>query len=226
MEDVSRCYAGGRVKAVDRVDLRIYKGTWVTITGPSGSGKSTLLNLICGIDRPTSGQVYFDGQRVSSNRSWTKIRCRFIGFVFQSFNLLPTLNALENVQIPMFGNGYNSTRRRQRAKMLLERVGLTHAWQRRPGDLSGGERQRVAIARALANKPQLILADEPTGNLDSENSRQILDLLKDIHHQESSTIVLVTHDTEIAKLGEHRVQLFDGRIVEKQESQTGSPCCL
>lgn len=208
------------------MDLRIDKGTWVTITGPSGSGKSTLLNLICGIDHPTGGQVYFDGQRLDSNRGWTKIRSRCIGFVFQSFNLLPTLSALENVQVPMFGNGCSPARRRQRAKMLLERVGLAHARQRRPGDLSGGERQRVAIARALANNPQLILADEPTGNLDSENSRQILDLLKDIHQRESSTIVLVTHDTEIAELGERRVHLFDGRIVEKQESQTGNPCCL
>jgi putative ABC transport system ATP-binding protein len=212
LESVSRYYAGDRIKAVDSVDLKIKPGEWVTVTGPSGSGKSTLLNLMCGVDQPNGGRIYFNDSEVNTNGSWTRIRRRFIGFVFQSFNLLPTLTALENVQIPMFGNGRNPKQRRKRARMLLERVGLAEAWQRRPGDLSGGERQRVAIARALANEPLLILADEPTGNLDSDNSLQILNLLKDIHHRESTTVVLVTHDPGMAKNGEQRVRLIDGRV--------------
>lgn len=197
LKNVTRYYAGGRIKAVAGVDLSIQKGDWLTITGPSGSGKSTLLNLICGVDHPSSGRIYFNGRQIDTTRSWPRIRCHFIGFVFQSFNLLPTLNALENVQIPMFGNG-------------------------RPA----GERQRVAIARALANEPDLILADEPTGNLDSGNATQILKLLKDIHRREGATIVLVTHDPVLAEIGDHRVLLTDGRIAREIRCQFEDPCCL
>jgi putative ABC transport system ATP-binding protein len=198
-------------------------GEWLTIVGPSGSGKSTLLNLMCGLDLPSSGEVLFQGLRPSSAASWTRLRSRRIGFVFQSFNLLPTLTALENVQIPMFGV-YGRKTRKQRARELLARVGLAHCIGHRPGNLSGGERQRVAIARSLANSPALILADEPTGNLDSQSSRQVVELLQEIYTQDGMTVVLVTHNPLVAQHGSRWVRLKDGRITEETQAEAMAGC--
>ena len=166
LENVSRSYDGGRVVALRELTLSIERGTAVAIVGPSGAGKSTLLHLMCGLDRPERGRVLFDGSEPRSAREWTRLRSTRIGFVFQSYNLLPTLTALENVEIPMMGSSRAPQERRRRAAQSLAGVGLANRGKYRPNELSGGERQRVAIARSLVNSPDLILADEPTGNLD------------------------------------------------------------
>jgi putative ABC transport system ATP-binding protein len=180
--------------------------------GPSGSGKSTLMHLLGGLDRPTRGRVLFEGVEQISSSRWTKLRSKRIGFVFQDCNLLPTLTALENVQIPMFGNIARAKDRYRKAMTLLDRVGLAARTRHRPKALSGGERQRVAIARSLANSPVLILADEPTGNLDSKTSEEIMDLLENIRNTEKATLVIVTHDVDISKRADRIVKLFDGQI--------------
>lgn len=213
LEHVSRYYDGGRVKAMQDLNIRIAYQEWLTIIGPSGSGKSTLLHLMCGLDRPTSGHVFFEGKEPRSIREWTYMRSRKIGFIFQSFNLLPTLTALENVALPMFGVVHSARQRCSKALDLIKSVGLAHRTHHRPTQLSGGERQRVAIARSLANSPTLILADEPTGNLDSSSARNIMALLKEIHSKEKMTIVLVTHNPSMTNYGDRLVQLLDGRIV-------------
>jgi putative ABC transport system ATP-binding protein len=214
------------VRAVDGVDLEIWAGEWLTITGPSGSGKSTLLSLISGLDAPSQGKVFINGSAVASPRAWTRIRSELMGLVFQSFNLVHTLTASENVQIPMFGNGMGRAGRVKRAASLLQRVGLAHAADRRPAELSGGEMQRVSIARALANRPRMILADEPTGNLDSANSRQILDLLRDLHQENTFTVVMVTHDPVVAQWGDHRICMKDGRLDKQVRCELEDPCTL
>lgn len=224
LQTASRHFAGGRVRAVDQVDLEIHDGEWLTITGASGSGKSTLLNLVSGLDSPTSGKVLLQGREVASRQAWARIRADFMGLVFQSFNLIPTLTASENVELPMFSGGLVRRERVKRARRLLERVGLAQAAGRLPAELSGGELQRVAIARALANRPRMILADEPTGNLDSVNSLQILELLKDLHQQETSTVVMVTHDPVINQWGDHRLRMKDGRVARQLRCALGEPC--
>lgn len=224
LEAASRYYVGGRVRAVDQVDLEIQPGEWLTVTGASGSGKSTLLSLISGIDSPSEGRVLLNGKIMKSAKAWAQVRARFMGLVFQSFNLVSTLTAIENVQIPMFGNGANRTERVRRAGELLERVGLAKANERRPAELSGGELQRVAIARALANNPRMLLADEPTGNLDTTNSRQILELLKELHQESSFTVVMVTHDPIVAQWGDHRICMKDGQLDKQVRCGLGEPC--
>jgi putative ABC transport system ATP-binding protein len=223
MDCVSREYDQGQVQALREVDLQVEPGEWLTIVGPSGSGKSTLLNLMCGLDLPSGGEVRFEGRAPPSVASWSRIRSRRIGFIFQSFNLLPTLTALENVEIPMFGV-YGRRAREQRARDLLARVGLSHRAGHRPGNLSGGERQRVAIARSLANSPALILADEPTGNLDSHSSLQILHLLQEIYAQDNTTIILVTHNPVVAQRGNRWIRLVDGRVKEGTQSEVVADC--
>lgn len=213
-EGLSRHYPDGRVTALSDVTLEIHRGEYVAIVGPSGSGKSTLLNLLGGLDRPTSGRLLFQGQELSArNSNLDAYRARSLGFVFQSFCLLPTLTAIENVQVPMFETERSARARRTRARTLLAEVGLALRLHHLPCQLSVGERQRVALARALANRPELILADEPTGNLDSEKTREILDLLARMRARHGTTLVVVTHSHEVAQAADRLIQLRDGRVV-------------
>src|SRR6266511_5206917 len=195
--------------------LHVSRGQFVAIVGPSGSGKSTLLGLIAGLDAPTSGRVVIDGVDITalSEDDLAKLRGEKVGFVFQFFHLIPSLTAYENVAVPMEIAGASDVR--VRAERLLEEVGLTGRSHHYPSQLSGGEQQRVALARALANNPPIVLADEPTGNLDSANGRHILELLRTIHRVRGTTIVLVTHDTELAAIADARLMLRDGRVVER-----------
>jgi putative ABC transport system ATP-binding protein len=192
----------------------IPKGQFIAILGPSGSGKSTLLGLIAGLDSPSSGSVVIDGTDITAidEDSLAKLRGEKIGFVFQFFHLIPSLTAYENIAVPMEIAGVANVR--QRATKLLEEVGLTDRAHHYPSQLSGGEQQRVALARALANDPAIVLADEPTGNLDSANGRHIMELLRGIHHSRGTTLVLVTHDAELADMADARMVLRDGRVVE------------
>lgn len=207
------------VHALRGVDLTVYSGEMVSIIGPSGSGKSTLLGLIGGLDSPTRGTVEIDGvdiTRMNEDRL-TEIRNEKIGFVFQFFNLIPTLTALENVALPIQFARKPLFRPQPRAKELLELLGMGDRLHHRPAELSGGQQQRVAIARALANNPPLILADEPTGNLDSESGRRVLEALTQIQREAGTTVVIVTHDADIARFAGRTVTLIDGEIVPAVE---------
>jgi putative ABC transport system ATP-binding protein len=203
--------------AVKRINLKIKEGTFVSILGPSGSGKTTLLNLIGLIDRPTSGKIFFRGKDTSTltEKDRRKIRLQNIGFVFQNFNLLPTLTALENVELPMALAKVPIKVQRKRALYLLESVGLANRIRHHPGKLSLGEMQRVAIARALANNPSLILADEPTGELDSETGLRIVKLLSDLCNEQKKTIIVATHDEQISKVADIIYKIRDGSIAPK-----------
>ena len=212
LEGVSRVFDAGAVVALRDVSLSIGHGDCVAILGASGSGKSSLINLMSGIDAPTSGRVLWDGQPVTSRRKWAQLRARSIGIVFQEFHLLPTLTALENVEIAMFGHGIKPAVRSTRAKAALRRVGLGARLDHRPSALSGGERQRVAIARSIVNWPTLLLADEPTGNLDSANAAMIADLLLELHVVGNMALVLVTHDEALARRCERQIRIKDGAI--------------
>ncbi|MHC4137274.1 MAG: ABC transporter ATP-binding protein [Planctomycetota bacterium] len=204
-----------RLQVLMGIDLEVRRGEFVAIMGPSGSGKSTLLNILGCLDRPTDGEYYLEGENVAdlSDNRLSGIRNRRIGFVFQSFNLIPQLTVLENVEVPLhYGRGTKEPDA-QRCAGVLEAVGLDHRLAHRPPQLSGGERQRVAIARALVNDPVLVLADEPTGNLDSKTSVEVLGLLEKAHAQ-GRTIVMITHDTEVARRAQRLVHIQDGRIEE------------
>lgn len=213
---VSKTYPMGShvVKALDDVSLRIDAGEFVAIRGPSGSGKSTLMHLLGFLDSPTQGELIFDGQNVAavSTRERAKIRCRKIGFVFQSFNLLPRLTVLQNVLLPVSYSRDPQPNARERALESLAQVGMAERAHHRPSQLSGGQRQRVAIARALINEPRILLADEPTGNLDSHSAERILNLFAQLH-REDRTIILVTHDNELAKKCHREIEVKDGKIV-------------
>jgi putative ABC transport system ATP-binding protein len=204
-------YSDGNVQALRGVSLQIAAAESVAITGPSGCGKSTLLHLLGGLDRPDSGEVYFRGQSLAK-LDIDDFRAREVGFVFQSFYLMATLTALENIQIPMFEGPLPSRERWQRAKQLVEEVGLSHRRSHRPGQLSVGERQRVAIARALANNPCLLLADEPTGNLDSKNQDEIIHLLHHLRDQRRLTLIIVTHSHDVAQAADRRISIKDGQV--------------
>jgi putative ABC transport system ATP-binding protein len=217
LRDVTKQFAGKRdVVALDRITLTIPRGELVSIVGPSGSGKSTLLNLIGGLDRPTAGQVSIDGAALAglSDDELTRVRRDKIGFIFQFFNLLPTLSCLENVGLPLHLRGWPRKKVDDRARELLTLVQLGHRLTHLPEELSGGERQRVAIARALSVYPPIILADEPTGNLDTRTGGEILTLIRDVHNRIGSTVVIVTHDMNVARSCERTITLLDGRIVE------------
>lgn len=203
-----------KVRALDGVSLHIEKGEMAALVGPSGSGKSTLLNLIGTLDRPTSGEIYIDGQKLSelSDTELTLLRRDKIGFIFQFFNLLPSLTCLENVALPLHLRGWKRARARERAEELLELVGLKHRLEHLPDELSGGERQRVAIARALSVYPPILLADEPTGNLDTKTGGEILDLIRDLHSRLGATVLMVTHDPGVAASCERTITLRDGRL--------------
>jgi putative ABC transport system ATP-binding protein len=202
------------VDALRGVDLTVARGEFVALVGPSGSGKSTVLNLIGGLDRPTSGQVWINGTELSGSdeRTLTRHRRQHVGFVFQSFNLLPRLTAEENVALPLMFGGIPEQERRARARALLERVGLGPRLTHCPTQLSGGEQQRVAIARALVGQPVLLLADEPTGNLDTVIGAEIMSLLKELNREEGLTLLVVTHDPEIAAFADRVVKLRDGQV--------------
>jgi len=221
LNNICREFDKSRVKAVDKLSLSIYKNEFVVILGPSGSGKSTLLNIIGGLEIPDSGNVLIDGIPPGNIWAWSKLRADKIGFVFQSFNLIPTLSAIENIELPMFGVIKDSKARRERSKYLLEIVGLKNRGTHKPAELSGGEKQRVAIARSLANSPVLILADEPTGNLDIKTSSEIISLLKEIQNKERSTMIIVTHDADITSLASRIINFSDGKIISNKIIEQG-----
>jgi len=215
-ERVSKTYGERKdVAALDVVDLAICRGERVAVMGPSGSGKSTLLNLVCGLDTPTSGVVFFDGKDLTdlSDDDRTRLRREKIGMIFQTFNLLPTLTGVENVALPLRLNGTSASDSEKRAWAMLARVGLSGQAGSRPDEMSGGERQRIAIARALVFDPPVLLADEPTGNLDSQTGDDILQLMDDLHNEYNTTILLVTHNESAAEHCERRLTLLDGKIV-------------
>jgi putative ABC transport system ATP-binding protein len=202
------------VDALQGVDLEVARGEFVALVGPSGSGKSTVLNLIGGLDRPTAGEIWIDGTELTARdeKALTRHRRQRVGFVFQSFNLLPRLTAEENVALPLMFGGVAEKERRARARGLLERVGLSERLSHRPTQLSGGEQQRVAIARALVGQPALLLADEPTGNLDTTTGVEIMRLLKELNREHGLTLLVVTHDPEVAAFADRVVHLRDGQV--------------
>jgi len=215
-ESLSKLYPDGDVHALVDVTLGFRRGEYVAIMGPSGSGKSTLLNMLGALDRPTSGEVFFEEEPLSRLGSLDRFRSEKIGFVFQSFYLLPTLTAAENVQIPMFEGPLSARQRVARAAELLAAVGMSHRAAHLPSRLSVGERQRVAIARALANEPPILLADEPTGNLDSHSGEEVLNLFARLHRERQMTVIVITHGKDVAERAERIVSVRDGRIVDDE----------
>lgn len=209
---LTKSYDDGRVQALRGVDISIDPGEYIAISGPSGSGKSTLLHLLGGLDSPTHGSVLFRGASLGTDVDLDTYRSRQVGFIFQAFYLLPTLRALENVQVAMLAINSRANHRAERAATLLEEMGLKDRMRHYPNELSAGERQRVAIARALANDPSILLADEPTGNLDSENSAHILQILRGIQEKRGMTLVIVTHENEIAHSAPRHIRIRDGRV--------------
>ncbi|MFQ5886640.1 MAG: ABC transporter ATP-binding protein [Anaerolineae bacterium] len=218
--DLVKVYGDGtEVRALDGANMSLHRGELVTVMGPSGSGKSTLLNMIGALDRPTSGQVVVKGEDLSSIRDLDAFRAQEVGFVFQLHNLIPTLTALENVEIPMHGQ-VRAGQRRKRTQELLNLVGLIDRASHLPSQLSGGERQRVAVARALANQPAILLADEPTGSLDTTAGQEIMELLQKVNREREMTIIVVTHDRKVARMTQRILTLEDGRIVDDHPVQT------
>ncbi len=209
-----RSFDGGEVQALSGASLALQAGDFVSLTGPSGCGKSTLLQLIGALDRPDAGALHWRGEDYAQLPDLGAFRARRLGFVFQSFHLMPTLSALDNVQLPMFERDWTRAERRERAQALLAAVGVAHRQDKRPPQLSGGERQRVAIARALANEPDLLLADEPTGSLDSASAEQVLALLHALHTSHGLTLLVVTHDAAVAAQAARTIRMLDGRIVD------------
>jgi putative ABC transport system ATP-binding protein len=222
LRGVSRSYDGGAIAALRGIDLQIEAGDCLAVVGASGSGKSSLVNLLCGIDHASAGTVLWEGKVLRTRRDWARLRRRDIGIVFQDFNLIPTLTALENVEIALFGRGLSASQRLPRAAVVLDRVGLEHRMHNRVTTLSGGERQRVAIARAVVNQPKLLLADEPTGNLDSVSAANVADLMFRLHRDSGMTVILVTHDDVLAARCRRRVRIKDGVIVENLREATAS----
>jgi ABC-type lipoprotein export system ATPase subunit len=220
--DLVKVYGdGAEVRALDGVTMHVMEGEIVAVMGPSGSGKSTLLHLIGGLDRPTSGQVIVAGQDLATVKNLDRFRNQTVGFVFQLHNLIPTLTALENVEIPLYEQRISGRERRKRARELLELVGLGDRLRHLPSALSGGERQRVAVARALANRPAIVLADEPTGELDSVRAKEIIDMMHRLNHELGTTFIVVTHDPAVARQTDRILVLDSGRIV--REDVVGDP---
>ena len=213
---VVKTFEGGLIRALDDAELTVAAGEFVAVVGPSGCGKSTLLHLIAALDRSDAGTIRVNGRDLAQERNLPRYRAREVGLVFQLDNLLPTLSARENVQVPMFELGFSAAERGERARELLKQVGLSHRQKNLPTQLSGGERQRVAIARALANDPAILLADEPTGRLDSQSGRMVLDLIQDLRQRRGLTVVLVTHENDVAARADRIVRMLDGRIVGEE----------
>ena len=228
IEDMSKIYANGelQVKALKSINLTIHKGEFIAIMGASGSGKSTLMNILGCLDRPTDGHYYLEGidVREKSDNELSAVRNKKIGFVFQSFNLISRTSALKNVELPMIYGKIGAEERKERAIELLRSVGLEDRADHQPNELSGGQRQRVAIARALANKPPIILADEPTGNLDSQSSVEIMDIFTKLNREEGSTVIIVTHERDIAEFTDRVITFKDGDIVKDEVLKEVSPC--
>jgi len=225
VEKVSKVYDMGKVqvRALDGVSISVTKGQFISIMGPSGSGKTTLLDVLSALLRPSSGEVYVHGKPISEmdDNQLAIVRGQTIGFVFQTFNLIPRLSALENVMLPLWFAGVERDEREDIATAILQKVGLGDRMRHKPTELSGGQRQRVAIARALAVNPEVIVADEPTGNLDSASGQQILDLIKDLHEKEGKTILMVTHERYVAEMAQEIIHLKDGKIVEDEKNNKG-----
>jgi putative ABC transport system ATP-binding protein len=221
LEDVWKIYRMGEVEvtALKSINLSINQGEFVAITGASGSGKSTMMNLVGCLDIPTRGEIFLDDTAISllSESRLAEIRGKKIGFIFQQFNLIPTLTALENVILPMEFQNFPSTKIKERAKEILEKVGLKDRMHHKPTELSGGQAQRVAIARSLANNPEVILADEPTGNLDSKTGQYIMNLLSELHEKEGKTVIIVTHDMHLVKFAKRIIMLKDGQIEKESK---------
>ena len=217
VRNLCKSYDEGRIEALRGVDLSISAGEYLAISGPSGSGKSTLLQLMGGLDTPTSGEVLFQGAALGAAIGLDSYRTHQVGFIFQAFYLLPTLRAIENVQVPMLAVDRQSNNRAQRAESLLREMGLGLRLNHYPNELSAGERQRVAIARALANSPSILLADEPTGNLDSVNSARIMEMLIGIQKKRGMTLIVVTHENDIANSAPRHIRIRDGLVVDPGE---------
>ncbi|GAB6054771.1 ABC transporter ATP-binding protein [Methanobacterium alkalithermotolerans] len=212
IHNLQKSFDNGKITALNGINLEIKRGEFVSIIGPSGSGKSTLLNMIGALDKADTGSIVVSGNDLIQKKDLSEFRSREIGFIFQLHNLIPNLSVLENVEIPMYEKNMSSSQMRKRALELLEYVGLSDKLKRKPTELSGGERQRVAIARALANEPSIILADEPTGSLDSKTGAMILNRLKDLHEKENVTLIMVTHDMDVASLADRTIRVLDGKI--------------
>ena len=213
IKNLYKSYEEGRIKALNGIDLTIEEGEFVSIIGPSGSGKSTLLNMLGALDVPDSGSISVAGNDLTSSKKLNEFRGEKIGFVFQLHNLIPNISVCENIEIPMYTQGLSASEMREKALKLLEDVGLKQKADIMPNKLSGGERQRVAIARALANDPSIILADEPTGSLDSKTSSKILKQLIELHENKNVTLIIVTHDMDVAKLADRVIEVLDGEII-------------
>lgn len=213
IKDLYKSYENGNIRALNGIDLTIGEGEFVSIIGPSGSGKSTLLNMLGALDVPDSGSINVAGHDLNTSKKLNDFRAESIGFIFQLHNLIPNISVVENVEIPMFTQKLSSKEMRSKALKLLDDVGLKDKADIKPNKLSGGERQRVAIARALANDPSIILADEPTGSLDSKTSSKILRQLIDLHEDKNVTLIIVTHDMDVAKLADRVIEVLDGEIV-------------
>lgn len=218
--DLTRIYGRDvEIRALDGVSFAVRRGDMVAVMGASGSGKSTLLNMVGALDAPTSGQVFIDQKDLATIRDIDRFRSQTVGFVFQMHNLIPTLTAVENVEVPLRGQGLNARQRRERAQEVLDLVGLADRLTHLPSQLSGGQRQRTAIARALVNRPSLILADEPTGNLDSVSGKDVMDLLVSLNREQRTTLLIVTHDRHLARLAERILTMRDGRIIDEHRVQ-------
>ncbi len=213
IENLTKYYDNGQIKALNGINLDITKGSFISIIGPSGSGKSTLLNMIGGLDIPDSGNIKVFGKDLYQEKDLNKYRSSEVGFIFQFHNLIPNLSVLENIEIPLLETNCSEKEQLKRAQYFLKMVQLEDKLNKKPNELSGGQRQRVAIARALINNPSIILADEPTGSLDSKTSKIILDLLKTIHKKENVTLIIITHDLNVAKQANRTVEVLDGKIV-------------
>ncbi len=204
-----------QVRALDNASFKICAGEFVAVMGPSGSGKSTLMNMLGALDKPTSGKVSINGQDIGALRDLDHFRARTVGFVFQLHNLIPTMTAIENIEVPMQGQGLSGRAQRERAQELLELVGMSERAHHLPGQLSGGQRQKVAIARALANNPSLVLADEPTGNLDSASGDEVMGVFEQLHSEHGTTIMIVTHDPTVARRTHRILMMQDGKIIHE-----------
>lgn len=217
IKNLKKSYENGNIKALNGIDLTIREGEFVSIIGPSGSGKSTLLNMLGALDIPDSGEIRVAGYDLRKNNKLNEFRGKKIGFIFQLHNLIPNISVVENIEIPMYTQDKSSKQMREDALNLLEIVGLKDKANMKPNKLSGGERQRVAIARSLANNPSIILADEPTGSLDSKTSTKILEELHKLHKEKNITLIVVTHDMTVAKLADRIIEVLGGKIINAEE---------
>ena len=218
IKNLMKSYENGNIKALNGIDLTIEEGEFVSIIGPSGSGKSTLLNMLGALDIADSGSINVAGYDLTVNKNLNKFRGEKIGFIFQLHNLIPNISVVENIEIPMYSQGKSSKEMRKKALELLDMVDLKDKANMKPNKLSGGERQRVAIARSLANDPSIILADEPTGSLDSKTSTKILEQIHKLHKEKNITLIIVTHDMTVAKLADRVIEVLDGKILNAEES--------